>query len=378
MPRPPRHGQLVEPQLVSSSSSSSTTTAHRATLVRRDPRWAQVLARDASADGAFYYSVRTTGVYCRPSCAARPARPENIAFHLSIADAERAGFRACKRCKPGAPSLAAAHATKVAALCRWIESADHVPTLDELADAADWSPYHLHRIFKAVTGVTPRAYAAAHRATRVRTALRSASSVTAAIFEAGFQSNGRFYAEADEILGMTPTSFRTGGEAVAIEYALGTCSLGALLVASTARGVCAILFGETLEALVADLADRFPAATLQPAAAAYTVTVAQVVALVETPAHGLALPLDVRGNAFQLRVWAALRKIPAGTTASYSELAALIGAPKAARAVAQALAANPLAVAIPCHRIVRSDGALAGYRWGVERKQALLARERGK
>jgi AraC family transcriptional regulator of adaptative response/methylated-DNA-[protein]-cysteine methyltransferase len=347
----------------------------RAAATVNDPRWPRVLARDASADGLFFYSVKTTGVYCRPSCGARPARPENVAFHLTTADAQAAGFRPCKRCKPDQPPLAEQHAGLVATLCRRIEQADAAPTLDALAAAAGMSPFHLHRVFKAVTGLTPRAYAAAHRGRRVRSELHRADSVTDAIYEAGYNSNGRFYAEADNLLGMTPSDFRAGGTNTEIRFAIGQCSLGAILVAASPRGICAILLGDDPDALARDLQDRFPKASLIGADAAFEATVARVVGLVEAPRLGHDLPLDVRGTAFQQRVWQALREIPAGQTASYAEVAQRIGAPTSMRAVAQACGANALAVAIPCHRVVRSDGALSGYRWGVERKRSLLDRE---
>ena len=347
----------------------------RADATTGDPRWAQVQARDAGADGQFFYSVRSTGVYCRPSCGARPARPENVAFHATAADAAAAGFRPCKRCKPDQPPLAEQHAGLIARLCRVIEQAEVAPTLDDLAATAGMSSFHLHRVFKAVTGVTPRAYAAAHRAKRVRSELDRAGSVTDAIYDAGYNSNGRFYAEADGRLGMTPSAFRAGGRDTEIRFAIGECSLGAILVAASTRGICAILLGDDPDALARDLQDRFPKATLIGADAAFEATVARVVGLVEAPRLGHDLPLDVRGTAFQQRVWQALRDIPAGATASYAEVAQRIGAPTSMRAVAQACGANALAVAIPCHRVVRSDGALSGYRWGVERKRTLLDRE---
>ena len=341
----------------------------------KDPRWAAVRARDPKADGRFFYSVKTTGVYCRPSCPSRLAKRENVAFHATRAAAEAAGFRACKRCKPDGPSLAAQHAATVARICRRIEGAESAPRLHALAHEAHMSPYHFHRVFKALTGVTPRAYAAAQRAQRVRSELTRAHSVTEAIFDAGFNSGGRFYATADEVLGMTPTDFRAGGARTDIRFAVGECSLGSILVAQSAKGVCAILLGDDPDELARDLQDRFPHANLIGGDAQFERLVAKIVGLVEAPAIGLDLPLDVRGTAFQQRVWQALRKIPAGSTQSYSDVAKRIGAPKAVRAVAQACAANALAIAIPCHRVVRSDGALSGYRWGVERKRALLARE---
>lgn len=340
-----------------------------------DPRWAAVTARDPAADGKFVYSVRSTGVYCRPTCPSRRARPENVAFHATPAEAERAGFRPCQRCLPDQLPLAARQAAKIAELCRFIERAERTPTLDELAAQSGMSVYHLHRVFKAITGLTPRAYAAAQRAQRVRRELQRADSVTGAIYGSGYNSSGRFYEESGQMLGMTPGEYRGGGTNAEIRFAIAQCSLGAILVAQSARGVCAILLGDDPQALAHDLEDRFPAARLIGADAGFEQLVARVVSFVEAPRLGLDLPLDVRGTAFQQRVWQALREIPPGQTASYSEIARRIGSPTAVRAVAGACAANALAVAIPCHRVVRSDGGLSGYRWGVARKRALLERE---
>ena len=350
-------------------------TTARAAATMADPRWGAVIARDPAADGAFVYSVRTTGVYCRPSCAARQARPEHVAFHLTTADAERAGFRPCLRCRPDRPQLIELHAATVARLCRFIERAEQAPSLEALAAEAGLSVYHLHRVFKAATGLTPKAYAAAHRARRVRAELDRGGTVTEAIYGAGYNSNGRFYAQSNDVLGMTPSRYRAGGADTDIRFAIGECSLGAILVAASEVGVCAILIGDDPDALARDLQDRFPRAKLIGGDAGFEQLVAKVVGLVEAPGLGLDLPLDVRGTAFQQRVWQALRDIPAGSTVSYADLARRIGAPKSVRAVAQACGANALAVAIPCHRVVRNDGALAGYRWGVERKRALLERE---
>jgi len=338
-------------------------------------RWEAVQQRDSRADGIFYYSVRTTGVYCRPSCASRPARRENVAFHLTRAAAERAGFRPCKRCRPNQAGLAEQHAAAVARACRLIESAEEMPGLDALAAAAGMSRFHFHRVFRSVTGLTPKAYADARRGDRVRQGLTRTRTVTEAIYEAGFQSSGRFYEK--DLLGMTPTDFRAGGQDAAISYATGTCSLGTVLVAATGRGVCAILLGDDPAALIDDLRARFPRAHFTTGDTAFADTVERVVRFVEAPRIGLDLPLDIRGTAFQQRVWQALRAIPAGSRTSYSEIAGRIGAPRAVRAVAQACAANTLAVAVPCHRVVRNDGALSGYRWGVDRKRALLKREEG-
>lgn len=340
-----------------------------------DPRWVAVVARDTKADGQFFYSVKTTGVYCRPSCGSRTPKPENVSFYLTTEDAEQARFRPCKRCKPDQPPLAEQHAALVAGLCRLIESAESEPSLDELARSARMSTFHLHRIFKAVTGVTPKAYAAAHRAKKIRNELVHSSSVTKAIYKAGYNSSGRFYEESNQLLGMSPTNFRAGGAHAVIRFAVGECSLGAILVAASELGVCAILMGDDPDVLARNLQDRFPNADLIGGDAGFEQMIAKVVGFVEMPKFGLDLPLDVRGTAFQQRVWQALREIPAGSTVSYSDVAQRIGSPKSARAVAKACAANALAVAIPCHRVVRNDGGISGYRWGVERKRALLERE---
>jgi AraC family transcriptional regulator, regulatory protein of adaptative response / methylated-DNA-[protein]-cysteine methyltransferase len=340
-----------------------------------DDRWAAVVGRDRSADGTFFYSVQTTGVYCRPSCPARLARRRNVRFHPTAADAEGAGFRPCKRCRPTEPTLAEQHAAVVAKACRLLATAEDTPNLDALADAVGMSRFHFHRVFKSVAGVTPGAYAASLRAQRIRDALPRTGTVTEAIYGSGFNSNGRFYATSPDVLGMTPTDFRSGGPGASIRFAVGECSLGTILVAATEKGVCAILLGDDPEVLVRDLQDRFPRAQLRGGDAAFEDLVARVVGFVEAPALGLDLPLDLRGTAFQQRVWQALRDTRAGTTTTYTDIAVRIGSPRAVRAVAQACASNPIAVAIPCHRVVRTDGALSGYRWGVERKRMLLDRE---
>ena len=346
-----------------------------AAATENDPRWASVLARDSAADGTFYYSVATTGVYCRPSCAARLARPENVRFHSTREDAERAGFRPCKRCKPDKPALSEQHAAQIAEACRRIENAETLPGLAELARHAGMSTYYVPRVFKAITGLTPRAYAAAHRAEKVRSGLKPGKRITDAIYDAGYGSNSRFYESADKMLGMTPSNYRAGGSHTQIRFAVGVCSLGSILVAVSPRGVCAISLGDDPETLVRELQDRFPHAELIGGDSDFEQWAARVIGFVEMPSLGLHLPLDIRGTAFQQRVWQALREIPPGKTMSYSEIATRIGAPKSVRAVASACAANTLAVAIPCHRVVRTDGALSGYRWGVERKRALLEKE---
>lgn len=342
----------------------------------QDPRWIAITARDRAFDGQFYYSVRTTGVYCRPSCGARLANPKNVAFHASAAEARAAGFRPCRRCRPDAESADAERNGRILEACRRIEAAEDPPSLAELAAGAGLSAHHFHRVFKAVTGVTPREYLAGVRARRVREELPNSETVTEAIYDAGFNSGGRFYAQSNAMLGMTPTRYRAGGADVQIRFAVGECSLGAFLVARSALGICAILLGDDPEALLRDLQDRFPRADLVGGDEGFEQEVAAAVGLIERPADGLALPLDIRGTAFQQRVWRALQEIPSGATASYREIAERIGAPKAVRAVAQACAANALAIAIPCHRVVRLDGDLSGYRWGVERKRVLLDREK--
>ncbi len=343
-----------------------------------DARYAAIVARDRAADGQFWYSVRTTGVYCRPSCAARTALRKNVAFHDSPSAAEAAGFRPCKRCRPDqAPDRL--HAELVTAVCAALEQAvaadGAAPTLNALAAHTGFSPFHLHRVFTRAIGVTPRAYAAGLRAQRLRDRLPTSRTVSEAMHDVGFSSSSRLHAAVTDRVGMPAASARRGGTAETIRFAVGETSLGAILVAATARGVREIQFGDDPSALVHALEDRFPHATLIGDDESFADAVARVVALVEAPASALELPLDIRGTAFQERVWSALMKIAPGATASYREVAEAIGQPTAVRAVAQACGANPLAVAIPCHRVVRATGALSGYRWGVERKSALLERE---
>ena len=337
-----------------------------------EARWRAVVARDRSFDGKFYFSVRSTGVYCQPSCPARRAKRANVRFYDTIAEAQAAGFRPCKRCRPDEASLGEQRAASITSACRLIEEAETAPTLDELAQSIGLSPYHFHRLFTAMTGVTPKAYAVAHRRKRIREKLTMSKSVTEAIYDSGFNSSGRFYADSARVLGMTPTAFRDGGAKADIQFAVGECSLGSILVAASDKGVCAISLGDEPEALVRDLQDQFPRARLMGGDADFEQLVAKVIGFVETPKTGLDLPLDVRGTAFQHRVWAALKDIPPGSKVSYAEIAERIGKPKAVRAVAGACAANKIAVAIPCHRVVRRGGTLSGYRWGVERKRILL------
>ena len=344
----------------------------------RDPRWQAVAARDASADGQFVYAVLSTGVYCRPSCPSRPARPENLRFFDNGTVAQAAGFRACLRCTPDGPGPQERLTTRVTEACRRIEAAESLPPLADLAAAAGVSPAHFHRQFKAITGLTPRGYGLAHRAKRLRSELSDpAVSVTQAIYDAGYNASSRFYESADAVLGMTATRYRKGGAGTQIHFAIGASSLGAILVARSPRGVCAILLDDDPDFLLRDLQDRFPAAELIGDDAGFADLIARVVGFIEAPQRGLDLPLDLQGTLFQQRVWQALREIPVGETTSYAEIAARIGAPKAVRAVAGACAANKIALAVPCHRVVRQDGSLSGYRWGIARKATLLRRESG-
>ena len=341
-----------------------------------DGRWAAMQARDPAADGHFVYAVRTTGVYCVPSSSARLPKRENVIFFESAAAAEAAGYRASRRAPGNQTAAATERVALVARACRLIEASEAPRKLNELARSVGMSPYHFHRVFKAETGLTPKAYASAYRARKLREELNAPNgSVTDAIYGAGFNSNSRFYETSNQLLGMRARDYRAGGIGAVIRFAVGQCSLGAILVAQSQRGICAILLGEDPDALVRDLQDQFPKAQFIGGDTEFERLIARVVGFVETPSIGLNLPLDVRGTAFQERVWQALREIPPGTTATYAEIAERIGAPKAVRAVAQACGANHIAVAIPCHRVVRRDGDIAGYRWGVDRKRELLRRE---
>jgi len=354
----------------------SANDNERAEAISRDPRWAAVLERDRRADGTFVYAVASTGIYCRPGCPARRPSPASVSFYASAAQAEQAGFRPCKRCRPDKPSMSTERTAMVRELCRFIDALETVPTLAMLAERTRLSPFHLHRVFKAVTGMTPRAYAVAKRAERLRLALRDSGSVTEAIYAAGYQSNSRFYAETDRVLGMTPSSYRRAGAGSSIHYAFGECSLGLLLAAWSERGVCAIQIGDERQTLLRELQGRFPLAELSEENGATERLIGRVIEVIDTAVVPADLPLDLRGTAFQQRVWKALQQIPRGETLSYRELARRVGKPHAIRAVASACAANALAVAVPCHRAVRSDGSLAGYRWGIARKRALLEREK--
>jgi AraC family transcriptional regulator, regulatory protein of adaptative response / methylated-DNA-[protein]-cysteine methyltransferase len=340
-----------------------------------DVRWEALSRRDKSADGTFWYGVATTGVYCRPGCSSRLPKRTNVRFFDRPADAERAGFRACKRCKPDELQVEPLHIKVIIRACALLDAAEHPMSLRELADAAKLSPSHFHRLFKATTGVTPKQYASAKRIHRVQERLHQDPTITEAMYNAGFGSSSRFYAASMTALGMKPSAYRNGAKGVTIRFAVEKCYLGWVLIGATSRGICTIEFGDTADALIQQLHTRFPFAELIGNDSTFDAWVTQVLTFIEAPQRGFHLPLDVKGTAFQRRVWTALQNIPVGTKISYKEIAALIGRPKAVRAVAQACASNPVAVAIPCHRVVASNGSLNGYRWGVARKRAMLEHE---
>jgi AraC family transcriptional regulator of adaptative response/methylated-DNA-[protein]-cysteine methyltransferase len=340
-------------------------------VIDLDAAWTAFDARDRAADGRFVVAVRTTRIYCKPSCPARRPKRENVSFHADGETARAAGHRPCLRCRPDEVGRDAVAVAKAAAL---IEAADEPPTLTELAAAVGYAPHHFQRIFARALGVSPAAYARGLRARRAAEALSEESSVTKAIYEAGYQAPSRFYADADARLGMRPSAWRNGGAGVAIRWTIASTSLGPLLVAATDKGLCRVTFEED----EAGLRARFPNAEIAPGGAALDDLALEVVALVDRPGRAAAteLPLDVRGTAFQEAVWAALKAIPPGETRTYAELAAAAGNPRAVRAAGSACGANPIAVVIPCHRALRSGGGLGGYAWGLARKEGLLGRER--
>jgi AraC family transcriptional regulator of adaptative response/methylated-DNA-[protein]-cysteine methyltransferase len=346
-------------------------------FLSQDDRWQALVERDLQACGEFVYGVLTTGVYCQPTCASRRPKRDNVRFFETAKEAEQAGFRPCKRCRPETPDWKPPRIRTVLKACKMIDEAETPPSLEDLAHASGLSAFHFQRLFRKIVGVTPKQYAMQKRSNRIRNHLRDRSTITEAMYHAGFGSSSRFYEKATATLGMNPSTYKNGAQDKQIRFAIVPCFLGLVLVAATAQGICAIDFGDTAEALKEDLHRRFPKAVFQDPDQEFAVMIARILDFLEDPRRGrLDLPLDVRGTAFQRRVWLALQEIPSGDIVSYTDIASRIGKPKAARAVAQACAANPMAVVIPCHRVVRGDGDLAGYRWGVERKRVLLERER--
>ena len=350
-------------------------------VIEADPRYAQVRARDRTADGQFVYAVGTTGVFCRPSCAARPAKPENMAFFATPADARDAGFKPCKRCKPTGPAEGCSTTERMRVVAENITAhADQPLTLSQLAATHDMSRFHLQRTFKAVMGVSPKEYHAAKRLEMFKAGLRSGGNVLDAAFDAGYGSTSRIYEQIDGGLGMTPSAYRRGGAGETIVYAIGDTALGPLLMAATERGVCFVQFGVDGDSLLAQLAAEFPQAALRSADVdgneALNNWMRALDAHLSRGAPRPELPLDLRGTAFQIRVWRFLLGVRSGDVVSYAELARGIGAPRAVRAAASACAANRIGVLVPCHRALRSDGSLGGYRWGLERKRVLLDLER--
>lgn len=344
--------------------------------IEADPRWLDVKNKNAAADGTFVFAVKTTGIYCRPSCPAKTPKSQHIEFFESCENAERAQYRACKRCNPNGESIKAKNTRLITEACRIIEKQIGDITLSELADEIGMSPYFFHRQFKQVTGITPKQYSKAVRMKHMQKELvKPDDTITNAIYNSGFNSDSRFYAATDDALGMTPTHFRKGGIDTQIQFAIAECSLGSVLVARSPKGICTITFGDDPEILLNNLQDQFPKAELIGCDADFEQIVAKVIGLIERPNTPFDLPLDIRGTTFQQRVWQMLLTIPAGTTVSYTQLAEMIGSPKSVRAVANACGQNVIAVAIPCHRVVKLDGDISGYRWGIDRKRALLARE---
>ncbi|MHC1782534.1 MAG: bifunctional DNA-binding transcriptional regulator/O6-methylguanine-DNA methyltransferase Ada [Anaerolineaceae bacterium] len=341
-----------------------------------EDRWQAFAARDHLADGRFFIGVKTTGIFCRVVCPARLPKRENVLFFDTWQEAEAAGFRACKRCRPMETDGAQAHTREVIAACQVLETSESAPSLESLSRAAGLSPFHFQRVFKKIIGISPKQYYLEKRSQRLRENLSDAGRVTDVIYDAGYGSSARFYSQAQDTLGMKPAAYRKGGQGMEISYAVQPSALGLMLVAATPVGVCLICFGEVAGDLKIELARRFPRALVKESGADFKEWLAGVISYVENPGGSLNLPLDIQGTVFQRRVWAALREIPAGATETYSQVAQRIGSPKAVRAVANACADNNLAVAIPCHRVVRSDGGLGGYRWGLKRKQVLLEKEK--
>ncbi len=348
----------------------------RGELRRENEYWKAVMERNREYDGKFVFAVRTTGVFCRPSCSARHPRRENVRFFSSPAEAKEAKFRACQRCRPDEPNGDEPHLDLMRQVCDYLSQAqDKIPTLEELGQQFNLSPFHLQRTFKRFVGVTPHQYAMEKRAERLKAGLKNGVKVTDAIYQAGYQSSSSVYEQSTEQLGMTPAEYQRGGNQTHIMFTVTPCPLGWLLVARTEKGICAVRLGDLADELEKTLREEFPAARIERNEGELGGYVKPLLDYLSGCRPHLDLPLDVQATAFQRRVWDALRTIPYGSTRTYQALARTIGDPGAVRAVAHACAKNPAALVIPCHRVVRSDGDLAGYRWGIERKRALLEQE---
>jgi AraC family transcriptional regulator of adaptative response/methylated-DNA-[protein]-cysteine methyltransferase len=341
-------------------------------------RWKAVVDRENSADGCFYYAVKTTGIFCRPSCSSKLPNCENVEYFLSCQEAQASGYRACKKCRPTGTSVKEETEQKIIKACRIIENSNAVPKLVDLAKKVGLSSYHFHRLFRKYVGVTPKQFASIHRSKRLSDSLKSNDSITEAFYEAGYSSSSGAYNKNQDQLSMKPKEYKSGGVAITIYYGVIECILGWIIVAATDRGICSIEFGDDPAVLPQQLQDRFPKGTIIKAGPGFTNLIEKVVNFIKTPSDNFKLPLDIQGTAFQQQVWNILRQIKPGQTMSYAEVAEKIGNPNAVRAVATACASNKLAVVIPCHRVISKDGRLSGYRWGVERKKMLLDNEKKK
>lgn len=369
------HPLMSNAQALTMMNASETMPSHDEQEFWRANYWDAVAGRDRSMDGVFYYAVRTTGVYCRPSCPSRRPKPENVVFFKTRGAAQHAGFRACKRCKPDSDATGNPNSDLVEKVCRYIDShPDQPATLEMLSRAIGLSPFHLQRTFKAMTGITPRAYADSRRLESLKAGLRQGHSVTRSMYDAGYGSSSRLYERASSQLGMTPSRYRKQGSGVTIRYTIAASDVGRMLLAATGKGICSVQFGDSDRALEGALRHEYPQADLVRSDRQLSTSVRAIRDRVRGH-NDRPLPLDIRATAFQRLVWEQLQSIPFGVTKSYGEIAKSIGHPKAARAVARACATNPVAVAIPCHRVVRENGDLGGYRWGVKRKQKLLSLE---
>ncbi len=359
---------------MNTSSSIRPKIEHSATA-DHEQCWQAVIDKDANQDGKFFFAVKTTGIYCRPSCPSRAPKRVNVEFFADADAARQSGYRACLRCAPDGVSKRQQQTEAILKACRLIESSSERIHLAQLAEKVGLSPYHFHRMFKDVTGVTPLEYFKSRQIAQIGASIRSESSITEAIYEAGFGSSSRFYENADAMLGMRPRTYKAGGRGEVIRVSIRSCALGLVLVAATAVGICTIEFGDNADELGRRVAERFPNSLIVKEDAQFEMWLEKILAHIQLPANSLDLPLDIRGTAFQQQVWKALRDIAPGDTLSYGQVAERIGRPTAVRAVATACASNVLALAIPCHRVVRGNGELSGYRWGAERKRALLGLE---